>query len=888
MDQLRLRATTAARSKELAQLKASRLQASRIELLSNLVKIVVYGSGAHANQVQWTSCGIISSLYRKDIPRLTHPGKHTDGVCIIGTRTGIKGEFIAKHAQVTYYERGSKEVEKERMMLGPEEFFYNPRVEKERLEEMKRKDKDKITHHEEQLMNELEVRNAENEILDFSCTFVPSQSRPKSGRSCPLFDLNEWVSDLSESSSDESDISSSDEEGFSMLLDSVILGKGGKKEERRRRREERDIRRKRKSLEKEKRAKEREARRLAKQNHFDRKKRKAERQRRKEEQEQQEQEAIMKNLCNNVIEARHNSVLYVNNSKNFEDEKDDDGESSEDDYVEWSPPKIEEGDELELCQFPDAHDSHHPTCVKVKVYKIKGAKIYYRVDPTEEKEMYRFFPGAVLIKLFPKEEKWRVMGMHVGKAEKIEDKALMWCHQGYLLTYALQRMRKDINEMENLVKAEDIEEKVQPVNYRKMQMQAARKDLDVIMQAHKDRAGLEKAVETVGEIDGARARDLLLNAEATGIEAVMILMKTYDKHLEIQTGAMRTCVRIMLGTHIQHGRYLSQVEAIKEFGSRGIVRHTVQAMRLFLESPNFIIHALWLLSLMSQNVENARAAGEQGANEVIVKALKTFAVFGKANPQGQKWGCACVVNMAKNSENRKKMEKVGVLEAVASLLDNSKSVMMDAKCQASVIGAIIELARKPNFDARRVLVDRKVHIVILDARTRVEEQREALLAEENKSHDDETTDCYGNKDEDDEIEYKKFTHAEIDFLLEACEECMEVLSFNIPSNTWHQALSSRKFEIDWNLIASAYHLDLFGRSEEKECYDGSSRSTMTSIANTAKKFRKNVKASAVESMRAEYSLHRPSRRSRSPSPDNSVSSLGSQTFASLMSAGSHK
>lgn len=67
--------------------------------------------------------------------------------------------------------------------------------------------------------------------------------RPKSGRSCPLFDLNEWVSDLSESSSDESDISSSDEEGFSMLLDSVILGKGGKKEERRRRREERDIRR---------------------------------------------------------------------------------------------------------------------------------------------------------------------------------------------------------------------------------------------------------------------------------------------------------------------------------------------------------------------------------------------------------------------------------------------------------------------------------------------------------------------------------------------------------------------------------------------------------------------------------------------------------------------
>jgi hypothetical protein len=67
----------------------------------------------------------------------------------------------------------------------------------------------------------------------------------------------------------------------------------------------------------------------------------------------------------------------------------------------------------------------------------------------------------------------------------------------------------------------------------------------------------------------------------------------------------------MLGTHIQHGRYLKQVEAIKEFGRLGIVRHTVHAMLLFPESANMTIHALWLLSLMSQNVENARAAGEQ-------------------------------------------------------------------------------------------------------------------------------------------------------------------------------------------------------------------------------------------------------------------------------------
>jgi hypothetical protein len=256
-------------------------------------------------------------------------------------------------------------------------------------------------------------------------------------------------------------------------------------------------------------------------------------------------------------------------------------------------------------------------------------------------------------------------------------------------------------------------------------------------------------------------------------------------------------------------------------------------------------------------------------------------VFGKANPHGQKWGCACVVNMAKNSSNRKKMEKEGVLEAVPSLLDNSKSVMCDAKCQASVIGAITELARKPNFGARRALVDRKVHIAILDARTRFEEQRQALVAEENKSRDDDdTTDFYKDNKDDDEVEHKKFTHEEIDLLLEACGECMEVLSFNIPDNTWHQALSSRKFEIDWNLIASAYRLDLFAKPNSPE-----ERRT-TSIATQARKFKKNVAASKVASMRAEYSLHRPGRNSRSASPDSigSRSSLGSKnSFHSMLS-----
>ena len=284
---------------------------------------------------------------------------------------------------------------------------------------------------------------------------------------------------------------------------------------------------------------------------------------------------------------------------------------SEDDYVEWSPPLVEEGDELELAQFPDAHDSQHPTKVTAKVHRIIGSRIYYRVDPGIEKEMHRFFPGAILMKVYPKEDTWRVVGMHVGKTTEISGKPLMWCHQGFLLTRALQTMRRDTKAREGQVTNSDIEEKVQAVNYRKMQMQSAKKDLDMLIPAYKGRAKLDHVLERLGEIDGARARDLLLNAEAVGIEAVMILMKAYDKHLEVQTGALRTCVRVMLGTHIQHGRYLKQVEAIKEFGRLGIVRHTVHAMLLFPESANMTIHALWLLSLMSQNVENARAAGEQ-------------------------------------------------------------------------------------------------------------------------------------------------------------------------------------------------------------------------------------------------------------------------------------
>ena len=197
-----------------------------------------------------------------------------------------------------------------------------------------------------------------------------------------------------------------------------------------------------------------------------------------------------------------------------------------------------------------------------------------------------------------------------------------------------------------------------------------------------------------GPVNGDRARDLLLNAEATGIQAIIVMMETYKSDLEVQSLAIRICVRILLGTHVQHGKYLKQVERIREFGELGVVRHTVQVMMLFPDSTQVMTSSLWLLSLVTQNIENTREAGKHNINAAVANALKTFAIFGKANPGGQKWGCACVMNLCKNLENRKELEAEGALEVVGRLLDNSKSVMCDAKCVCSVLGAITEMGRK--------------------------------------------------------------------------------------------------------------------------------------------------------------------------------------------------
>ena len=229
-------------------------------------------------------------------------------------------------------------------------------------------------------------------------------------------------------------------------------------------------------------------------------------------------------------------------------------------------------------------------------------------------------------------------------------------------------------------------------NYKKMSMLVAKSDLDSLLTASKSGPGdaLRKA-EELGPVNGDRARDLLLNAEAAGIQAVVVLMETYKSDLEVQTLAMRICLRMLLGTHVQHGQYLRQVKRIEEFGKLGIVKQAVQVVAMFPHSPQAITSSLWLLSLMTQNVENAREAGKSHINPGVANALKGFAVFGKASPGGQKWGCACVMNLCKNLENRQELEAQGVPEVVGQLLDNSKSVMCDAKCVCSVLGAITEV-----------------------------------------------------------------------------------------------------------------------------------------------------------------------------------------------------
>ncbi|GMI07430.1 hypothetical protein TrLO_g7592 [Triparma laevis f. longispina] len=862
--------------------------------------------------LMWHACGIVVNLHRKDVPRLTIHGlhgKHTDGVVLITSREAVPNRFTANHCKLTYYDKVTKKVTGDHLEIEGNVFYYDPPTHQEKIDNILKKDETKLTHHEKVILEKLRSQNAESKVLDFSCTYVPPSSRPKGFNPVPFQDLNEWMSDLSESEEEEED-SSDEEEGFSMLLDSAIMGKVGKGNEKRKRRAEREERRIKREAEREVRRKEREVRRAQRERHEGKKKRMEEREMNKLEEDRLKKEeashksstasvmlddltapkaaaergeaqrpslfggpststksaASFKSAALSIVASQQWTAKQANGSLSTwgGSREEEESDSSEDDtgIQDWQAPEIAVGDELIIMQFPDIHDNHHPTELKAKVHQVDGATMYYRVDPTLD--THRFFTGAALVKFFKKERAYRIIGLHRGRTTEINGKPIQWCHHGMQLTYALRRMRKDIFDREqHEVEASQVEEKQQVANYRKMAMLAAKSDLDTLLAANKGGVASSKTIEAIGPINSDRARDLLLNAEAGGIHDVVVLMSTFAKDLEMQSMAMRICVRVLLGTHVQHGRYLKQVERIAKFGDLGIVKHACAVMRTFPDSPQILTSSLWLLSLMTQNVQNARIAGQNHIASAVCSALKTFAVFGKASPSGQKWGAACVMNLCKNMENRNQLVEEGVLDHIVLLLDNSKSVQTDYLCICSVLGAITELGRPPNFESRRKLVDLKVHINIKDTRERVLARKTALELEESgvRGDSDEENTGAGGEGDDEEGEYRKFNLVECNTILDQVEACFKVLSFGIPETAWAKAVVDKTFKIDWSLLRAAYKLDAFEKDKKGV------------VHGKAKKWLTGTKDTKIRNMRNQYK----SKRGNDPGSgdDGSLGSMGS-------------
>jgi len=384
-------------------------------------------------------------------------------------------------------------------------------------------------------------------------------------------------------------------------------------------------------------------------------------------------------------------------------------------------------------------------------------------------------------------------------------------------------------------------------------MAAAKQDLDTLLNASRTPIGISRSLATIGPVDAERARDLLQNAEASGVEAVVMLMQSYRNDVEIQTQAMRTCVRILLGTHVQHGKYLSQVEAISKFGALGIVAHTVAVMRAHPDSTSHTVYSLWLLALMTQNAINARLAGKEGANAAIVHALELFAEFGKANTSGQRWGAACVTNMARVPENRVELEDAGVLTVITKLLDNSPAVLVESSTIISVLSAITELGRKPHFDSRIRLVNQKIQHNIRDMELRLEDEVAQLREKERKraqaALDDESYESSMNAlDQNPDTDTrKKLTAPQISAILEAIEICLDVLSYSIPQSVWEKAIdSTRKFEIDWNIVSAGLKLDVFG-------FGGRDALATGDIKGKAKAWVKKTEAAKLQAMRSRFS-----------------------------------
>ena len=115
MEELQRKVKEKKRQKELEVLRQKEIHDSLTACRTALVKITVYGKGAHAHDQMWHACGAVVRLHRKDVPRMTLPhGKHTDGVVLLTSRKAVPNRFTGNHVQVTYYDAEQVRVREER------------------------------------------------------------------------------------------------------------------------------------------------------------------------------------------------------------------------------------------------------------------------------------------------------------------------------------------------------------------------------------------------------------------------------------------------------------------------------------------------------------------------------------------------------------------------------------------------------------------------------------------------------------------------------------------------------------------------------------------------------------------------------------------------------
>jgi len=423
------------------------------------------------------------------------------------TRNLLYNPFIARHAKITFFDPTSMLPIPPGVPLDPDTFSYLPSLYETEKATLSAKDPTKMTHHDHTLLSHLTTESAENLVLDFSANFLPPLSRPKLPEpvteftAVDLLDLNAPLSDISDEDSSSSSSSSSDDggENFSMLMSSAISGADSKGAARRQRQALRAVRKK----EKQKRAVEREARAAVRQQYEERKNNKKQRklkaelyakqatQRANEQAAKEDQKRRLRPPRASVLQ----QALFAAVGEGTDSDSDSDSDSSpslplrgeaqptpasdppfspcsstsssDSEFGQWKPPLVSVGDTLTVLQYPDAHDAQHPHSRTVKIHVIADSKIYYRIDPTLD--THRISAGAVLIKLYPDELTYKVIGIHTGRTSTLNNKPIDWCHEGYLLTRAFMRMREDVTkQVEHDAEADSTEVKVTSANFRKV------------------------------------------------------------------------------------------------------------------------------------------------------------------------------------------------------------------------------------------------------------------------------------------------------------------------------------------------------------------------------------------------------------------------------------